>query len=231
MGVAKCLALCCAAAASVVAVAIEDAGPSTSSTAIHPLVRQYTDRSSALISREPSSLAALSPRAVQNAPDGYVPESVRCPSDRPTIRNGTNLSKQEKDWVQKRRNETIPHIRDLLKRINIPDFDSEEYLKDVESNATALPNIGLAVSGGGYRALLNGAGALAAWDARSVESDAKGNLGGLLQSATYFSGLSGGAWLVGSIYTNNFTTVQASLDSPIIWQFQFNIFEGKISAS
>lgn len=204
MGVAKCLAVCCAAAASALAASIQDA---------------------ALIPREPSDLA-LSPRAISNAPDGYIPQSVRCPSDRPTIRNGTTLSQQEKDWVQKRRNETIPHIRDLLKRIAIPGFDSDTYLKDVENNSSALPNIGLAVSGGGYRAMLNGAGALAAWDSRSSDSDAKGNLGGLLQSSTYLSGLSGGGWLVGSLYTNNFTTVQAALDSPIIWQFQYSIFEG-----
>jgi lysophospholipase len=149
MGIAKCLALC-AAVASVASAGTQDR---------------------ALVPRDPSSLA-LSPRAIQNAPDGYVPASVRCPSDRPEIRNGTNLSQQEKDWVQKRRNETIEPIRDLLKRLNIPDFDSEEYLKDVEDNATALPHIGLAVSGGGYRALLNGAGAFAAWDSRSAESDA-----------------------------------------------------------
>jgi len=129
--------------------------------------------------------------------------------------------------VQKRRNETIEPIRDLLKRLNIPDFDSEEYLKDVEDNATALPNIGLAVSGGGYRALLNGAGAFAAWDSRSAESDAEGNIGGLLQSATYISGLSGGSWLIGSIYVNNFTTVQASLSSPVVWEFEDSILEGK----
>lgn len=77
--------------------------------------------------------------------------------------------------------------------------------------------------------MLNGAGAFAAWDLRSAESDAEGNLGGLLQSATYISGLSGGGWLVGSIYTNNFTTVQASLNSPVVWQFQYSILEGRDS--
>ncbi|KAK0392004.1 hypothetical protein NLU13_1502 [Sarocladium strictum] len=204
MGVARCLALYCAAAASVVTAAPQD---------------------TALIPRDPSSLA-LAPRAIQNAPNGYVPESVRCPGDRPTIRHGGTLSQQEKDWTLRRRNETIPHIRDLLQRIAIPDFDSAAYLKDVETNSTALPNIGLAVSGGGYRALLNGAGAFAAWDSRSAASTAKGNLGGLLQSATYLSGLSGGGWLVGSIYVNNFTTIQDSLNSAVIWQFQHSILDG-----
>lgn len=153
---------------------------------------------------------------------------MRCPGDRPTIRHGGTLSQQEKDWTLRRRNETIPHIRDLLQRIAIPDFDSAAYLKDVETNSTALPNIGLAVSGGGYRALLNGAGAFAAWDSRSAASTAKGNLGGLLQSATYLSGLSGGGWLVGSIYVNNFTTIQDSLNSAVIWQFQHSILDGKL---
>ena len=165
-------------------------------------------------------------RATDNAPDGYVPTVVDCPSDRPTIRNGTKLSKQEKDWVVTRRNETISPIRDLLSRIDIPDFDSKSYLEDAESSNVAVPNIGLAFSGGGYRAMLSGAGALSAMDSRQSRSEEDGKLGGLLQSATYISGLSGGGWLVGSLYINNFTTVQASVDSGNIWQLQNSILEG-----
>lgn len=156
-----------------------------------------------------------------------MPTEVDCPSDRPTIRDGTRLSQQEKDWVVTRRNETIEPIRDLLSRIAIPGFDSATYLQNAEKDATAVPNIGLAFSGGGYRAMLSGAGAFAAFDSRSDGSDAKGNLGGLLQSSTYISGLSGGGWLVGSIYTNNFTTVEASLSSGNIWQFQDSILSGR----
>lgn len=117
-------------------------------------------------------------------------------------------------------------MRDLLKRIAIPGFDSDAYLRNVESDATALPNIGLAVSGGGYRAMLNGAGALAAWDIRTEGSTQPGNLGGLLQSATYLSGLSGGGWLVGSLMMNNFTSVQQSVNYGGIWQLENSIFEG-----
>lgn len=168
----------------------------------------------------------LDNRATDQAPNGYTPASVDCPSDRPSIRNGSALSSQERDWLLKRRNETITPIRDLLKRLAIPDFDSDNYLKDVEDDASALPNIGIAVSGGGYRAMLNGAGAVAAFDDRSDGSTADGNLGGLLQSATYLAGLSGGGWLVGSLYTNNFTSVQASVNSDVIWQLGNSIFEG-----
>lgn len=93
-------------------------------------------------------------------------------------------------------------------------------------SSPALPNIGIAVSGGGYRAMLNGAGAISAFDSRSPGSTDKGNLGGLLQSATYLSGLSGGGWLVGSIFANNFTTVTDAVKSNQIWEFGSNILEG-----
>lgn len=165
-------------------------------------------------------------RATDQSPNGYVPSRVDCPKSRPKIRHGFSLSAQERDWLPKRRNETIAPMRTLLKRLAIPNFDVDKYLKGVEMDPTALPNVGLAVSGGGYRAMLNGAGAVAAWDSRSTGSDTKGNLGGLLQSATYISGLSGGSWLVGSMYTNNFTSVQDAVNAQNIWQFDDSILKG-----
>ncbi|OJH07625.1 MAG: hypothetical protein AOY29_13380 [Alcanivorax borkumensis] len=74
--------------------------------------------------------------------------------------------------------------------------------------------------------MIGGAGALAAWDSRSAGSDEKGNLGGLLQSATYLSGVSSGGWLVGSLAINNFTSVKDSVDAAAIWQFEDSIFNG-----
>lgn len=47
-------------------------------------------------------------------------------------------------------------MRDLLGRINISGFDADAYISDHAQNFSALPNIAIAVSGGGYRALLNG---------------------------------------------------------------------------
>ncbi|KFG84068.1 lysophospholipase precursor [Metarhizium anisopliae] len=170
--------------------------------------------------------ASLVQRATDQSPKGYAPSPVDCPTSRPKVRDGGGLSSQEREWLPKRRNETVAPIRELLKRIAIPDFDSDAYLKNAASDPTALPNIGLAVSGGGYRAMLNGAGAVAAWDSRSTGSQTKGNLGGLLQSATYISGLSGGSWLVGSMYTNNFTSVQDAVNAPQIWQFDDSILKG-----
>ncbi|KAL7931272.1 lysophospholipase catalytic domain-containing protein [Trichoderma chlorosporum] len=169
---------------------------------------------------------SLEGRATEQSPKGYAPSPVDCPSERPAIRLGSTLSPQEKEWLPRRRNNTIAPIRAFLKRVSIPGLNSDKYLANVETDSTALPNIGLAVSGGGYRAMLNGAGAIAAWDSRSPGSNDTGSMGGLLQSATYLSGLSGGGWLVGSIFTNNFTTIQGALNSDTIWQTQNSILDG-----
>jgi lysophospholipase len=120
-------------------------------------------------------------------------------------------------------------MKDFLKRANIDGFDAAAYIDKHKDNTTALPNIALAFSGGGYRALLNGAGALAAFDNRTRNSTSSGHLGGLLQSATYVSALSGGGWMIGSIYANNFTSVQNIQDhgeDGEIWQFQNSLFKG-----
>ena len=117
-------------------------------------------------------------------------------------------------------------MRDLLGRVNITGFNANQYIDEHQSNVSNLPNIGVAVSGGGYRAMLNGAGVIEAFDSRTPNSTSTGQLGGLLQSATYLSALSGGSWLVGSLYTNNFTSIDSILSqdtsdsgSGDLWQF------------
>lgn len=119
-------------------------------------------------------------------------------------------------------------MRDFLGRMNISDFDVNAYFDRVSNNASELPNIGIAFSGGGWRALMNGAGALQAFDSRTEGSDGPGQLGGLLQSATYVSGLSGGSWLVGSIYVNNQTTVTdlMNMEDSSVWDFSSSVIVG-----
>lgn len=76
---------------------------------------------------------------------------------------------------------------------------------------------------------MNGAGFIAAADNRTANSTNTGQIGGLLQSATYVTGVSGGGWLVGSIYTNNFSSVQDLRDGSLnssVWQFGNSILEG-----
>ena len=120
-------------------------------------------------------------------------------------------------------------MEQLLNRLNISGFDASTYFSDNMGNTSMLPNIAVAVSGGGYRACLNGGGAIQAFDSRENNSTAAGHLGGLLQSATYLAGLSGGGWLVGSIFVNNFTTISGLLynnNASSVWEFQNSIFEG-----
>ena len=142
-------------------------------------------------------------RAEPNAPDGYTPQAGDCPSARPSIRSSTGLSSNETDWLKSRRNQTVQPMQDLLGRLNISGFDAASYVTDHANNVSALPNIGIAFSGGGYRACLNGAGGLQAFDDREENGTAPGHLGGLLQASTYVAGLSGGNWLVGSIFVGS----------------------------
>ncbi|ORY04141.1 lysophospholipase [Clohesyomyces aquaticus] len=168
-------------------------------------------------------------RATPQASNGYAPAKVDCPSARPSIRVASGLSDQETSWLEKRKANTFTPMRELLTRLNITGFDAGKYMDDHRDNTTALPNVAIAFSGGGYRAMTNGAGGLAAFDSRTPNSTNTGQIGGLLQASTYISGLSGGGWLVGSIYTNNFTSVQNILNQGKdgdLWQLGNSILEG-----
>ncbi|KAJ5881679.1 uncharacterized protein N7529_000351 [Penicillium soppii] len=165
-------------------------------------------------------------RALPNAPNGYVPVNFSCSVNKPAIRNAGTLSPDETSWLGARRQETVSAMKDLFKTLDMSSFDALSYINQYSSNITDLPNIAIAVSGGGYRALTDGAGALKAFDSRTAGSNATGHLGGLLQSATYVSGLSGGGWLLGSIYLNNFTTVSSLQSHRSLWQFQNSIMKG-----
>jgi lysophospholipase len=61
---------------------------------------------------------------------------------------------------------------------------------DLNAFNNSFPKVGLAISGGGYRAALYGAGVLSALDARNQLAKTAGT-GGLLQVASYLAGLSG----------------------------------------
>ncbi|KAG4428896.1 hypothetical protein IFR05_015625 [Cadophora sp. M221] len=165
----------------------------------------------------------------RDAVSGYAPTTVDCPSnERPSLRDSLSLSSHETSWLQKRRTNTVSALREFLNRLSISGFDSNSYFDNAKNNSD-LPNIAFAVSGGGYRALMNGAGAIAAFDNRTSGSTANGHLGGLLQSATYLAGLSGGGWLVSSLYGNDFQTIEdmvsANRANPL-WQFQYVIWDG-----
>lgn len=160
----------------------------------------------------------------------YAPRIVTCPSTRPTIREaGSGLSEGEQDFLTKRRAATMQPMADLFGRAKIADFDAQAYLRKHQSDTSSLPNIAVAISGGGYRALMNGAGFLAAADNRTQGSTGPGGIGGLLQASTYVAGLSGGSWLLGSLYANGFSSVNDMMANGEVWQFQNSIFTGPMT--
>jgi lysophospholipase len=196
------------------------------------LCLQYSYRNSILTCESGSRAdSILKERALSESPNGYTPSRGPCPNVPPSIRSPFDISPQEAIWLKKRRQNIVQPMRDFLRRANITNFDSDAYMNKVSTDDRNLPTIGIAISGGGYRALLIGAGALAAFDDRTHGSTEPGNLGGLLQASTYISGLSGGGWLVGSVFVNNFTSVENILahntaGHGTVWHFGRPMLEG-----
>jgi lysophospholipase len=109
--------------------------------------------------------------------------------------------------VHGRKKVVLDALGPYLHRLNLEAFNVTEYVNRIkDSNYSHVPTIGMAISGGGWASPLTGTGALRAFDSRLPAAVEQGT-GGLLQSMTYFSGLSGGAWPVMSLSTNNFPTI------------------------
>ncbi|KAF9782507.1 phospholipase B [Thelephora terrestris] len=82
----------------------------------------------------------------------------------------------------------------------------EQIGYNVSVLSSNFSRVGIAFSGGGYRAAQYSAGVTSALDARDQSAKSVGT-GGLLQVASYISGLSGGSWFTGSLYFNDFVTI------------------------
>jgi len=96
-----------------------------------------------------------------------------------------SLHPREEEYVNTRLTTVIPHEWENW----IGDGSAIGY--NLSSfNSSGFPKIGIAVSGGGYRAAQYGAGVLSALDARNESAKAAGT-GGFLQVTSYLSGLSG----------------------------------------
>lgn len=107
------------------------------------------------------------------------------------VRLADGLSPKEKSYIQQRKVRTSKSLAKWLKSV------------DSKFPECEMPTIALASSGGGYRAMLLGAGVLQSFDGR----DSNSSLRGLYQSLAYHAGLSGGGWLLSSIQGNDHETV------------------------
>ena len=142
---------------------------------------------------------------------GYAPGRVTCPSDKVTRSALEGIGADEKSYIDERYKIAKSEMTTFLKNANMSDFDVDSFMEQYN------PTIGIAFSGGGYRAMLSGAGNMKALDSRAKEPSV---LGGILQSASYMVGLSGGAWLTGSVASNDFISVDDALDQGKLWNLK-----------
>ncbi|WWC72722.1 phospholipase B [Kwoniella pini CBS 10737] len=156
--------------------------------AAHPLSREASTREiegyEGLTRREAQELAIRS-----LGDKSYAPYQVDCPTGLTWIRNATEgLSQGEKDFLTKREQKTGPAVNTMASSHGIP-------------NPPRTPSIGVALAGGGYRAMLTGLGGVMGMMNQSSEGSASG-LGGWLDGVTYWAGLSGGSWATGTFMAN-----------------------------
>ncbi|KAJ3220236.1 Lysophospholipase 1 [Dinochytrium kinnereticum] len=156
----------------------------------------------------------------------FTPYRVACPTDEPILRTVSfsldkgkadqTIMREEKEWVAGREEKAREAWKGYLERAGLVGFDIEKFLAKEK-----LPRVALAFSGGGSRALLVGAGVIKAMDERSPEAVEKGT-GGILQLSTYISGLSGGSFLIGSLYTTDFQTIDYLHEN--VWHLDTDTF-------
>lgn len=155
----------------------------------------------------------------------YMPYQTQCPSA-PLIREASNVSESEKNYIEARYEKTNEALIDFLTNVaQLNNFDAEDFINEYADDHNIT--IGLAFSGGGYRSMLTGAGSIQALDSRYRPSLSRA-LGGILQSSSYITGLSGGSWLVGTLIFNDWMTVDELLygkgtEVPI-WDLEDSIF-------
>lgn len=121
-------------------------------------------------------------------PSSYAPTpNVECPDASALLRtfpaSNQTLSSGETAYIAGRAQGLPQAWKDWL-------GDGSHLGYDLSKFAAAFPKVGIAVSGGGFRASLFGAGIVAAFDGRNDTARDKGS-GGLLQVTQYMSGLSG----------------------------------------
>ncbi|KXN90656.1 Lysophospholipase 2 [Leucoagaricus sp. SymC.cos] len=150
------------------------------------------------------------PDPFQDSVTDYAPQTnVECPDFSTTslLRVWTpqnqTLHPREDEYVNTRAQNVLPNAwKDWLGDGSRIGYD----LGSLNLTPSAWPKIGITLPGGGLRAAQFAAGALSGLDSRNETAKAAGT-GGLLQVASYISGLSGGSWITGSLFFNDFPTL------------------------
>lgn len=148
----------------------------------------------------------------------YAPAKVPCPAlpggDNYVgyIRNASNdaIGPQEQDYLKRHRAATADGWKAWLKQAGLDGNGGLPGGVDQYVSNGNQPKVGIAISGGGYRAMLHGVGVVQGLDGRNkTATDRK--VGGFFQLVDYVAGLSGGSWATGSMALNNWPTTQELL--------------------
>lgn len=185
-------------------------------------------------------LCAVSPLvAAKTVASPYTPSFGPCPDAFSLVRMAGSssyqqtLSPSEAAYINARKSDVLPHAwHSYLANVQATNVSLPDYVSNILSGNTSRngPNLGIATSGGGYRAAIFGAGVLNALDGRNSTSVNAGT-GGLLQAAQYLSGLSGGSWLVTSLAQADFPAMHSLIfglghtDGYAGWLAQFDLLD------
>ncbi|WVO16912.1 phospholipase B [Cryptococcus depauperatus] len=119
----------------------------------------------------------------------YAPYKVDCPTEWVWVRNATTgMATGERAYIQARERLVKPAVETMMASHGL-------------GKPPRTPVIGVALAGGGYRAMLTGLGGIMGMMNQSKEGSDSG-LGGWLEGVTYWAGLSGGSWATGSFMAN-----------------------------
>lgn len=161
----------------------------------------------------------------------FVPQVTPCPKTFKLVRNAGAvphqiLAVEESDYITSRKEVARTGWQQFIESVDGAGIQVPSYVKNAFSAPVdESPNFGIAISGGGYRAAIFGAGVLNALDIRNGSS-VKAGTGGLLQATTYLTGLSGGSWMLGSLVQADFPDIQSLIFGPTSADVSSNTFGG-----
>lgn len=139
------------------------------------------------------------------AQEGYAPYRVDCPANMTWVRPATGLGDGETKFLQQRAPKVEEAVTKLVAEAGV-------------SKPPRTPVIGMALSGGGYRAMINSMGQIQALQAGSQGT------GGWMDAVTYIVGLSGGSWATAT-YVSNGGRKADDLNTNV-WDLETNLITG-----
>lgn len=144
----------------------------------------------------------------------YAPFTTSCPPGS-LVRKADSLNSQEEAYVTKRGEEADKALLEFL----------GEAFECYTAELRDLPNLGIALSGGGAKGALVTLGVLQAFDSREQDDS---SVSGILQASTYITALSGGTIGLSALLGSNFS-LPSDLYNNFFFTTELNAFGAALS--